>query len=375
MAHSVLRKIANSVIANRFYTIIVDEATDVSFKEQVSVCLRHISQDTLQAHEDFVGVYKTGSTTAETLTKIICRLGLDLNNCRGQAYDGASNMSGRLSGVQARISADFPKAVYIHCFCHSPSLAVQDSLRNILLISQTLDIIQELSNVVKYSSKCNALLETIKQDLDCNIATLKPLCPTRWTVKAKSFESVLLNYEPLLELLHSIMTRSNSGTSTFEVLSKASGIHSRLDTFDILFGIMLGEKFFSITDALSLQGESVTASDAKLASTAVCNTIERLRSDTEFSLFWDSAISRACELQLPEPRLPRTRRPRRYDAGSVPGIFSSPNEYYQKICYEFADNINGHIKKRFNQENYTLYLKAELLLKAAGIGTKYFLRI
>ena len=66
MAHSVLRKIANSVIANRFYTIIVDEATDVSFKEQVSVCLRHISQDTLQAHEDFVGVYKTGSTTAET---------------------------------------------------------------------------------------------------------------------------------------------------------------------------------------------------------------------------------------------------------------------------------------------------------------------
>ena len=206
MAHSVLHKIANSVIANRFYTIIVDEATDVSFKEQVSVCLRHISQDTLQAHEDFVGVYKTGSTTAETLTKIICRLGLDLNNCRGQAYDGASNMSGRLSGVQARISADFTKAVYIHCFCHSPSLAVQDSLRNILLISQTLDIIQELSNVVKYSSKRKALLETIKQDLDCNIATLKPLCPTRWTVKAKSFESVLLNYEPLLELLHSIMT-------------------------------------------------------------------------------------------------------------------------------------------------------------------------
>ena len=278
-------------------------------------------------------------------------------------------MSGRLSGVQARISADFPKAVYIHCFCHSLSLAVQDSSRNILLISQTLDTIQELSNLVKYSSKRKALLETIKQDLDCNIATLKPLCPTRWTVKAKSFESVLLNYEPLLELLHSIMTRSDGGTSTFEVLSKASGIHSRLDTFDMLFGIMLGEKFFSITDTLScsLQGENVTASDAKLASTAVCNTIERLRSDTEFSLFWDSATSRACELQLPEPRLPRTRRPpRRYDAGSDPCIFSSPKEYYRKIYYEFADNINGHIKKRFN---HTLYLKAEeLLLKAAGIG-------
>ena len=73
---------------------------------------------------------------------------------------------------------------------------------------------------------------------------------------------------------------------------------------------MLGEKFFSIKMRFVVVcKESVTASDAKLASTAVCNTIERLRSDTEFSLFWDSAISRACELQLPEPRLPRTRRP------------------------------------------------------------------
>ena len=82
--------------------------------------------------EDFVGVYETASTTAETITKIIkdalCRLGLDLMDCRGQAYDGASNMNGRLSGVQAKISADYPKAIYIHSLCHSLNLAVQEIL-------------------------------------------------------------------------------------------------------------------------------------------------------------------------------------------------------------------------------------------------------
>ena len=87
--------------------------------------------------EDFVNVYETASTTAETITTItkdaLCRLGLDLMDCRGQAYDGASNMSGRLSGVQAKISADYPKAIYIHCLCHSLNLAVQDSSRNVLL--------------------------------------------------------------------------------------------------------------------------------------------------------------------------------------------------------------------------------------------------
>lgn len=55
---------------------------------------------------------------------VLCRSGLDLLHCLGQAYDGSSNMSGRISGVQARIN---PKAVFIHCVCHSLNLAVQDS--------------------------------------------------------------------------------------------------------------------------------------------------------------------------------------------------------------------------------------------------------
>ena len=117
MAHSVLRKIASTIRAHRYFSIIVDEATDCSFKEQVSICLRHVSPDTLQVHEDLFGLYETEKSTAEILTKIIkyvlCRLGLDLNDCRVQAYDSASNMSGRLSVVQVRISADFPKAFFL----------------------------------------------------------------------------------------------------------------------------------------------------------------------------------------------------------------------------------------------------------------------
>ena len=64
MAHSVLRRILDSVKVSTYYSIIVDEATDVSFKEQVSLCLRYMSDDTNETHEDFVGMYETGSTTA-----------------------------------------------------------------------------------------------------------------------------------------------------------------------------------------------------------------------------------------------------------------------------------------------------------------------
>ena len=91
--------------------------------------------------------YETASTTAETLTLIVrdalFLFGIDY---RGQVYDGAASMSGELSGVQARITAHYLKAVYIHCFCHSLNLAVQDSSGKLPLIRKTLDTIQELSS-------------------------------------------------------------------------------------------------------------------------------------------------------------------------------------------------------------------------------------
>ena len=47
MAHSVLRKMLCSIRANKYFSIIVDEATDCSFKEQVSLCFRHVDTNTL----------------------------------------------------------------------------------------------------------------------------------------------------------------------------------------------------------------------------------------------------------------------------------------------------------------------------------------
>ena len=302
----------------------------------------------------------------------MCRFGLDLSDCRGQAYDGAANMSGRLSGVQARISADYPKALCIRCFCHSLNLAVQDVLRNIELIQNTLDIVFELSKLIHYSSKRKALLENIRQDFETHGSSLRPLCPTRWTVKYKSLESVERNYAPLLETLEDISTGSDSSISCYEVRSKAAGIFHSMQTFNTFFGMMLGVKFYGLTDILNctLQGRHITAFDAKGAARAVCQTLLDLRSDTSFITFWEDTTTKAQQLNLCAPALPRTRRPpRRVDSGSEPTSFSSPTDYYRKVYFDFIDSISGEIIKRFEQENYNLYAKAEqLLLRAAGTG-------
>ena len=42
-----------------------------------------------------------------------------------QGNDGASNMSGHIKGVAARIRSEVPRALYIHCLCHRLNLSLQ----------------------------------------------------------------------------------------------------------------------------------------------------------------------------------------------------------------------------------------------------------
>jgi len=65
-------------------------------------------------------------TSQKSLKNLFCRIGLDLDDCRGQGYDEACNMKGRLSGGEARITSECSNAIFIHCFRHSLNLAAQN---------------------------------------------------------------------------------------------------------------------------------------------------------------------------------------------------------------------------------------------------------
>ena len=54
---------------------------------------------------------------------------MSLSSCRGQAYDGAANMAGHLNGVAAKILAEEPKAIFVHCLAHSVNLCLQECKR------------------------------------------------------------------------------------------------------------------------------------------------------------------------------------------------------------------------------------------------------
>ena len=116
MALKIIRKIAVSFQGSDFFTIMADETTDASNKEQVVICMQRVDNN-FEAYEEFIGMHVVDSIDASTLYHVIKDVLLRLNMCitkaRGQCYDSAAVISGYRSGVVKKIMDDERKAIYI----------------------------------------------------------------------------------------------------------------------------------------------------------------------------------------------------------------------------------------------------------------------
>lgn len=53
---------------------------------------------------------------------------VDISRLRGQAFDGAANMSGKFNGVAAKFREEEPRALYVHSHAHLLDLAVATAI-------------------------------------------------------------------------------------------------------------------------------------------------------------------------------------------------------------------------------------------------------
>ena len=116
----------------RFYSVIADEVTDAANREQLSLVIRYFDPESKTASErllDFTACHLgvTGHAIAETILDLLQKNHLDPKLLRGQGYDGASNMAGKVRGAAAIIISKHPLALYFHCTSHQLNLAVMKS--------------------------------------------------------------------------------------------------------------------------------------------------------------------------------------------------------------------------------------------------------
>ena len=139
-----------------FFSVIVDGTQDINGVEQESIGLRHVDSD-LNAHETFLGLYKTSATDGQAIASIVFdvlqRFSLSIDKLRGQTYDGAANMSGKYSGCQAVVKNLQPLALFFHCFSHVSNVIMKNAVLECFAIRNAIQWVHELGVLYQRSGK------------------------------------------------------------------------------------------------------------------------------------------------------------------------------------------------------------------------------
>ena len=167
MAHSVLRKIIEDIHPSPFLAVMVDETTDKSNKEQLTLVIRWVSKEFIVS-EEFLRLYCLSSANAQSIVDVMkdafLRFQIPLTKLRGQCYDGCSTMAGAKAGIAAKIQELEPCAVFTHCYDHALSLGVSDTIKHSMAMKDCLDTCFEIIKLIKFSPKREAMLRTLKEE-------------------------------------------------------------------------------------------------------------------------------------------------------------------------------------------------------------------
>jgi len=145
-------------------------------------------------------------------------------------------MSGIWGGVATQLTVIEKRALFTHCYCHALNLAISDTIKQSKICRTALEVAFEITKLVKFSPKRNAIFDRIRsEEEDDSSIGIHTFCPTRWTVRGDSIESILSNYDNLKQLWEECLETNLQP----DVKGRVIGVQSQMAQFDLLFGLKL----------------------------------------------------------------------------------------------------------------------------------------
>ncbi|XP_076805850.1 protein FAM200C-like [Clavelina lepadiformis] len=118
MADDVLEQILIQVKKSPFYSIQLDESTDIEYLPQLSVFIRFINNEAVSEDKLLckpLKLHTKGEDIFQLLDDFFTEYSIPWDKCAGICTDGAAACTGIKSGVVKRIKDKAPNAVWTHC--------------------------------------------------------------------------------------------------------------------------------------------------------------------------------------------------------------------------------------------------------------------
>lgn len=152
LKETILKEIRNA----KYFGLSVDSTPDVSHTDQLALIIRYVTEEGNAVERFLQFLPNVGHKGEEIAEAVLDMLNYDyklkVEDCRGQSYDNASNMSGMYSGVQTRIKQKAPNAEYCPCAAHSLNLVGSCAAETCTEAVAFFDFLQELYNFFSSST-------------------------------------------------------------------------------------------------------------------------------------------------------------------------------------------------------------------------------
>lgn len=386
------RKIISDINSAPFFSIIVDTTQDLSKIDQLSFSFRFVkiyyntngSPISVKIEEKFLGFFKVDNQSANAISNQIIDIlkifGLDLKKCRGQGYDGASNMSGIYSGVQSRLKEIEKNATYIHCAAHNLNLVINDAMNGVPEIRNFFSNIQEIYTFFGLSINRWDLLSKITGESE---VTLKKLNPTRWAGRLSSCIAIKCRYIDVMKALSKIILESKKK----DEITQAMALRNKMDCLDFIFVLVLVIEILSPLNLVSklLQSKNIDLDKVSSLLDNGLKEIKPLRNNFDEILAKAKSLASKWNI-LPTFKQKRMKKTKKmFDELSIDYQLETTEQQFKvNVFYMVIDIVTNQIDSRFtslrtvnsyfsflNPKNLMLLDSDEVFKQAMNLLDKY----
>ncbi|KAH7672351.1 P-loop containing nucleoside triphosphate hydrolase protein [Dioscorea alata] len=332
-------------IGDRIFSLMVDEARDISMKEQMAIVLRYEHVTDTSSH-----------TLKEATNNLFAKFGLSLSRLRGQGYDGASNMREEFNGLKSLILKDNPYPRYVHCFAHQLQLVVVGlAKKKMSIINDFFSYVIKIINLVGASCKRKDALRQSQHEntvTRCNQETsLARPGDTRWG----SHYYTILHLQMMRPALMDVVGNVHDDGTNPDQQGVALGLIDRMERFEFVFILFLMKKVLGITNGLSqaLQEKNQNIVNALDMVEGVKFKLQSLRDDGCDELL--ANVSKFCvenDIEMPnnmEERLLVCGRPRGEKQATT-----YLHYYRVEVFYSVLDMIMQDMNSHFSESTIEL---------------------
>nr|CAI5858476.1 unnamed protein product [Callosobruchus analis] len=187
-------------LRNQFFSIIIDETTDISSKKCLAILVRFLDASKDKIKDTLLALVEVENCTAGGLTQAIVDLlekfEINKNNVIGFAADNASVMMGQFGGVQAKLKELVnPDIFVLGCICHSLHLCASEACKKIP--SEAEEFVQDIYNYICRSPKRLKVYEEFQAFIDLKPHKLLTLSQTRWLSLEAVVKRILEKWQAL----------------------------------------------------------------------------------------------------------------------------------------------------------------------------------